>query len=303
MYTLLELQSKTLGALKEIGYELNVFPKGDRRCRQSWIDALVGVNPPLLKLLEASPAVSVEQVEELIAQVAKTSPGVEVDPVSEPISQVAKTSPGVEVDPVSEPIDIQRQELIAQAAENITGVEVDRAQEPIMETVEASPAASVDPVQEPIAQAAENIIGVEVDRAQEPIMETVEASPAAEAEQAQESIVPAVQTFPGVELDSVQEPLAPAVKTKKRTQKLIEFQAQEPLIVKVVNILKLKTPEELSDIAWEFFNQSPAWLKEALYFRMDDCCEEVGFVEMIIRSFCRNALCGCNFNNIFGPPA
>src|SRR4028118_2184129 len=57
MYTLLELQAKTLAALKEIGHELNVLPEGDRRYRQSWIDALVNVNPPLLQLLEVSPGV------------------------------------------------------------------------------------------------------------------------------------------------------------------------------------------------------------------------------------------------------
>src|SRR4028118_1674658 len=96
MYTLLELQSKTFGELKKIGYELNVLPEGDRRCRQSWIDALVGVNPPLLQLLEDSPAASVEQAQEPIEQAAETSTGVEVDPVSEAIAQAAETSPGVE---------------------------------------------------------------------------------------------------------------------------------------------------------------------------------------------------------------
>ena len=141
MYTLLELESKTFGELKKIGYELNVLPPGDRRCRQSWIDAIVGVNPPLLQLLEVSPGVEVdraqkpiietveaspaaeaEQVQELpieskfgrivyprpaqeaIVQAAKTSPGVELDPVPKGISQVAKTSPGVEVAQAQEPI-------------------------------------------------------------------------------------------------------------------------------------------------------------------------------------------------------
>jgi hypothetical protein len=185
MYTLEELKQKSLKELKDIGWQLNVLPEGDRRCRQSWIDALVGVTPPLLKLLEDSPAASVDQVQdaieqaakksldvdrvqeppleskfgrivyprpaqESIAQAAKTCPGVEVDPVSEAIVPVAETCPGVEVDPVSEPI--------AQAAETCPGVEVDRDQEPIMETAKTSP-------------------GVEVDRAQEPIMETVETSP------------------------------------------------------------------------------------------------------------------------------
>jgi hypothetical protein len=61
MYTLLELESKTFGELKKIGHELNVLPAGDRRRRQSWIDALVNVNPPLLQLLEVSPGVEVDR--------------------------------------------------------------------------------------------------------------------------------------------------------------------------------------------------------------------------------------------------
>jgi hypothetical protein len=118
MYTLLELESKTLAALKEIGHELNVFPKDDRRRRQSWIDALVNVNPPLLQLLEVAPAASVEQVQP-IRETVEASPAVEAEPVQVPIeskfgrivypqpaqgaiSQVAKTSPGVEVEQVQE---------------------------------------------------------------------------------------------------------------------------------------------------------------------------------------------------------
>lgn len=144
MYSLEQLQQKNLKELKEIGWQLNVLPSGDRRCRQNWIDVIVGINPPLLELLEVSPAVSVEQV-------------------------------------------------------------------------------------------------------QEPI----------------------------------------------------EVQAHEPPIVKVVNILKLKTPEELSCIAWELFNQSPEWLKKAWWSRMDEFCEDVRFVEMMFRSFCRSGVCGCSFDNIF----
>jgi hypothetical protein len=138
MYTSEQLQEKSFPQLKKIGYELNVIPKGDRRCRQSWIDALVGVNPPLLQLLEASPAVSVEQVQEAIAQVAKTSPGVEVDPVSEAI-EVQTQEPLLESKFGRIVYPRPAQEAIAQAAETSPGVEVDRALEPIMETVEASP--------------------------------------------------------------------------------------------------------------------------------------------------------------------
>jgi hypothetical protein len=87
MYTLEQLQQKTFGELKAIGWQLNVLPAGDRRCRQSWIDAIAGMNPPLLELLEYSPTASVEQVQEPIAQAAETSPGVEVEPVQDMINQ------------------------------------------------------------------------------------------------------------------------------------------------------------------------------------------------------------------------
>lgn len=56
MYTLEELKRKNFAELKQVGNKLNVLPEGDRRCRQTWIDAIAGVNPPLLQLLEVSPA-------------------------------------------------------------------------------------------------------------------------------------------------------------------------------------------------------------------------------------------------------
>jgi len=73
MYALEQLQQKSLKQLKEIGWQLNVLPASDRRCRQNWIDAIVGVNPPLLQLLEASPAgQKVELAPKPIAPAAKT---------------------------------------------------------------------------------------------------------------------------------------------------------------------------------------------------------------------------------------
>jgi len=73
MYALEHLQQKSLKQLKEIGWQLNVLPASDRRCRQNWIDAIVGVNPPLLQLLEASPAgQKVEVPAKPIAPAAKT---------------------------------------------------------------------------------------------------------------------------------------------------------------------------------------------------------------------------------------
>jgi hypothetical protein len=166
MYTLLELESKTFGALKKIGEELNLLPKGDRRCRQSWIDALV--TPPLLQLLEASPAVSVEHIQEPIEVQAQEPP------LESKFGRIVYPRPA--------------QEPIAQPVETAPGVEVDRAQEPIELVVETSPGVSVEQVHKAIEPVAENSPGVEVDRAQEPIMETVETSPTVSVEQVQKAI-------------------------------------------------------------------------------------------------------------------
>jgi hypothetical protein len=133
MYTLLELESKTFGQLKKIGDELNVLPKGDRRYRQSWIDAIAGVNPPLLQLLEDSPAASaVEQVQEPIIETVESSPAAESEQVQE-LPLESKFGRIVYPRPA--------RGAIAQAVKTSPGVEVDRVQEPIIETVESSPAA------------------------------------------------------------------------------------------------------------------------------------------------------------------
>jgi hypothetical protein len=120
-YAVQFLHQKTFRELKAIACDCAIVPARDRRCRQSWIDALVNVNPPLLELLEVSSVAELEQVQEAIAQTTETSPGVEVDPVSEPIAQATETSPGVEVDPVQESIDYS------------PGVETDRIEESIEE--------------------------------------------------------------------------------------------------------------------------------------------------------------------------
>jgi hypothetical protein len=124
MYTLEQLEQKNIKQLKEIGHQLNVFPEADRRCRQNWIDAIAGVNPPLLALLEVSLAAPVDRVSEaievqaqeppieskfgrivypgsaqkLIAQVVETLSSASVDRVSEPIASAAENSPGVKTE-------------------------------------------------------------------------------------------------------------------------------------------------------------------------------------------------------------
>jgi hypothetical protein len=115
MYTLEQLQQKTFGELKAIGWELNVLPEGDRRYRENWINAIAGVNPPLLALLEVSPA-EVQAQESPIIETVEASPAADKVQAQEPpieskfgrivyprpvqgaIVPVAENSPGVEVD-------------------------------------------------------------------------------------------------------------------------------------------------------------------------------------------------------------
>src|SRR4028119_1690218 len=118
MYALEQLQQKSLNELKEIGWQLNVLPEGDRRRRESWINAIVGVNPPLLQLLETSPTEDVQAQESPLIETVEASPAADDVQAQEPpieskfgrlvyprpaqkaILQVAKTSPGVELDPL-----------------------------------------------------------------------------------------------------------------------------------------------------------------------------------------------------------
>jgi hypothetical protein len=107
-YTHEELKRKNFAELKKIGDELNVLPEGDRRYRQSWIDAIAGVNPPLLALLEVSPAGEV-QAQKPIIEMVEASPGVESLPAQGAIIQAGPYSPGVDVDYIEsqlqEPLD------------------------------------------------------------------------------------------------------------------------------------------------------------------------------------------------------
>ena len=98
MYTLESLQQKNLKELKEIGRQLNVAPGGDRRCRQNWINVLIGTQPPLLQLLEVSPVVEVEPVVKPI-EVQAIEP-IEVqaqEPIKVQVEKLLESSPGVEV--------------------------------------------------------------------------------------------------------------------------------------------------------------------------------------------------------------
>jgi hypothetical protein len=234
MYTLLELESKTFGELKKIGYELNVLPKGDRRCRQSWIDALVNVNPPLLQLLEDSPAASVDPVSEAVAQAVENTPGVDfrvnVDSVQEPIVPAAETSPATPAFQVGDLVHsktlvwgLERKSMTGtvlkllprggvrvQFGDHISGYggsfdfsksqlkEDLIRQEPIIKTVDNSPAASVEQAKEVIeVQAQEAPIESKFGRIVYP-------------RPTQGAIGSAAETSTGVEVDPVEESIVPA---------------------------------------------------------------------------------------------
>jgi ribosomal protein L37AE/L43A len=219
-----------------------VFPEADRRCRQNWIDALVGVNSPLLQLLEVSPAASVEQAQERIAQVAKT-PGAKLAAQRQKSIELLQQKNLAELEEIAWPVDVfpegdplccqswidalvknvnpfalqylcRRCEIMQEAS---PAGEIQRI-EAIVQTAKNSPGVEVDPAQEPIdiqrieaiVSVIENTPGVEVDSAQKPI--EVQAQQPIEV-QAQELIAQVVETFPGVEVDRVQEPIAPTVKT------------------------------------------------------------------------------------------
>ena len=155
MYTLEQLQSKTFGELRKIGDELNVLPARDRRRRQSWIEAIAGVNPPLLQLLEVSPGPEVEQVQPIVETV-ETSAGVEVEPAQDTPLE-SKFGRIVYPRPA--------QGAISQVAKTATGVEVEQAQGAIEYAVETSPGVEAEPAQGAIKYAVETSPGVEVDRA------------------------------------------------------------------------------------------------------------------------------------------
>jgi hypothetical protein len=254
IYTLEDLKRKNFAELKQIGNELNVLPEGDRRCRQTWIEAIAGVNPPLLALLEVSPAGEV--------------------PAEYPIIETVENSPGVEVEPVQDaPLESKLGRIVyprqAQGALGSAAKTKKRVQEPI-EEVQALVSFKIGDLVKSLTKQRgiknKSLTGT-----------VVLIHPSGGVR---------VTFFGGGTLDY------------SRSQ-LKDLIVQEPPIAKVVNILKSKSPEILSGIAWHFFNQSPEGFKEVLCSRIWDESEDIGFVVEIIRSFCANRLGGCNFDNIF----
>jgi hypothetical protein len=236
LYTLEQLQQKNIKELKEIGLQLNVLPEGDKRCRQNWIDALVGVNPPLLQLLELSPAASVVEQVQPIIETVETPSAVEVEPVQtlpieskfgrivylrpaqNSIEHAVETSPGVEVDPI--------QELIAPAAEKFPGVErvtesnrnnfsgVERVTEPNrnnfsrVERVTESNRNNFSGVERVTESNRNNFSGVER------VTELIENSPGVEVDPVSEPIAPAAENSPGVKTEATvsESAITPAAK-------------------------------------------------------------------------------------------
>jgi hypothetical protein len=137
MYTLEELKQKSIKELKEIGWELNVLPEGDRRCRINWINALAGVQPTLLQLLEKSPGVELEPIEDAIESPSETfkcldcgeTPKLLIteDDLGKPVAHclrclyIFKDYPGVKLEPVQalpETSDTSAAKPITQTVEN-----------------------------------------------------------------------------------------------------------------------------------------------------------------------------------------
>src|SRR4028119_410712 len=258
MYTLEQLQQKNIKELKEIGCQLNISPVTVSRCRQNWIDAIVGVNPPLLQLLEVSPAASVEQVQPIIETV-ETPSAVEVEPVQ---TLPIESKFGHIVYPWP------AQNSIAQAAENIPGVEVDRVQTPdsvICWECQASGQLSDAGVFWDCCQCENGLISLSsletkdpdvllfhygttcdaeafkhLQKKQKPIVLAVQNSPGVDpgvdVDRAQEPIAQAAENSPGVEVDSAQEPIAQAAKNSpgvgiaRRKEPLIETVKTSPVV-------------------------------------------------------------------------
>ncbi len=181
MYTLEDLQSKTFKELKGIGKELNVFPAGDRRFRQNWIDAIAGVNPPLLALLEVFPAaeVEVELVEEAIVRATKISVYLaDFDPISDidENREVYYQLYGVEQSEAD--YDFRVGLLSSRGDSDRLEVELELSQSAI------APALPISP----------GVIGK--------ILPVSELSPGVEVELVVDAITPAVETPPGVTFSS-----------------------------------------------------------------------------------------------------
>ena len=71
----MQLQQKSLKELTQIGWELNVLPVGDRRCRENWIKAISNFSSGSLTLSEFPPLgeVEVELVQSLHTDVENSS--------------------------------------------------------------------------------------------------------------------------------------------------------------------------------------------------------------------------------------
>jgi hypothetical protein len=249
MYTLLELQSKTFGELKKIGHELNVLPEGDRRRRDTWIDAMVGVNPPLLQLLETSPAPEVQAQKSPILETVEASPAAEDVQAQEPpiqskfgrivyprpsqkaISQVAKTSPGVKVEPVQGAIKLGDWVKVTRKPKLASGVrrgevfQVLRVNSHDGKLVIENPHENpkyilsarlgfLDPSEVclvPRSNRLDTQTFIDVVRRNFPdrLQELLQNPPGVKVEPVQGEIVPVAENSPGVEVEPVQEAIVP----------------------------------------------------------------------------------------------
>ena len=217
MYSLEQLKIKSFSDLKEIGRQLDVLPEGDRRCRQSWIDAIAGVNPPLLALLEVSPAGEV-QAQKPIIEMVKNAPGVEVEPVQVPkFGRIVYPKPAVKL--------IAHEEARPQ---------LDRAQSADVHNLGSHPTKSDRDsggakTEALGSQEGDRVLAVAgnhqtgrgrvlpgqsiklVNQSQEQVTQAAENSPGVEVDPRQEAIGPVAENSPGVEVDYVEDILPDCV--------------------------------------------------------------------------------------------
>jgi len=220
-YTAVYLEQKTFRELKSIARDMALVPLGDRRCRQNWLDVIVGSPLPLLKLLEVSPVVEVEPVVKPIEVQCLEAIKIEIQessieskfgriiyskPIVKPIAPVVENSPAVAEGDRSLP-------LVEYAAQNSPAVaEGDRSLPLVEYAAQTSPgvvelvAEAIGEVQEPLPEISPAEVELFAQAIEVQVQEPIEV-------QVQEPIEVQIQEL--IEVDQVQEP--------------IEIQVQEPI--------------------------------------------------------------------------
>jgi hypothetical protein len=204
MYTPEELKRKSFAELKEIGYELDVLPEGDRRLRRNWIRAIeqaakksldVEVQEPIIGTVENAPGVEVEPVQEAPLE-SKFSRIVYPKPAAKSIAPPLETSVVHNVAPKFQVGDLVNDKYQRWGLEekSLTGT-ITLIHPAGGVRVNFGPGGTFDYSRPKL----KNLISI--DQPQESIVQAVKTSPAVEIEPVQEAIAETAKTSPGVEVD------------------------------------------------------------------------------------------------------